>query len=57
MIAGSVLKTGPEAERAPDAVAQLWAVMGIPFTIEPRRNAVKRPGPCSAAIWMTHCLA
>lgn len=34
---GTVLKVMQNAERAPDGVAAVWALMSVPFTLEAKR--------------------
>jgi len=37
MLAGNVLKNIPHADRAPDGIALVWSIMGVPFTFEAKR--------------------
>ncbi len=38
MLLGTVLKTIPHADRAPDGIALVWSIMGVPFTLEAKRT-------------------
>ena len=38
MLSGAMLKVIPNADRAPDGVALVWQVMGVPFSLEPKRT-------------------
>jgi hypothetical protein len=37
MLAGNVLLNIPHADRVPDGVAQLWSLMRVAFSLEPKR--------------------
>ncbi len=37
MLLGTVLKTIPHADRAPDGIALVWSIMGVPFVLEQKR--------------------
>jgi hypothetical protein len=37
MLLGTVLKTIPNADRAPDGIALVWSIVRVPFTLEGRR--------------------
>ena len=37
MLLGTVLKVIPHAERAPDGVALVWSIMGVPFALEAKQ--------------------
>lgn len=38
MMLGVALKAIPNAHRAPDGVALVWAAMGVPFVLEAKRT-------------------